>query len=66
MIDVSCPNCGQFRFEIPGYHLDLNSLTADQREKLLAFIKAEQKAGDVSPLVTRDRLQEIIGENVAG
>jgi len=66
VIDVSCPKCGQFRIEIPGYHLDLNSLTPEQREKLSAFVRAEQAAGDISPLVTRDRLHEIVSENIPG
>jgi hypothetical protein len=66
VIDVSCPKCGQFRIETPGYHLDLNGLTPEQREKLLAFVRSEQAAGDISPLVTRDRLHEIISENIPG
>jgi hypothetical protein len=61
VIDVSCPNCGQFRIEIPGYHIDLNGLTDEQREKLKTFVSSEQAAGDVSPLITRDRLAEIVG-----
>ncbi|HEY4129150.1 MAG TPA: hypothetical protein VGM50_00925, partial [Gemmatimonadaceae bacterium] len=60
-IDVECPHCGQFRIEIPGYHIDLNALTDVQREKLVAFVNAERTTGDVAPLITRERLQDVIG-----
>jgi hypothetical protein len=61
VIDVECPTCGQFRIEIPGYHIDMNSLSDPQRDKLIAFVNHERTTGDVSPLITRERLQDIIG-----
>ena len=61
VIDVECPNCGQFRIEIPGYHIDLNTLSDEQRERLIAFVNAERSTGDVSPLITRERLQDVAG-----
>jgi len=61
VIDVECPNCGQFRIEIPGYHIDLNILSDEQRDKLIAFVNHERTTGDVSPLITRERLQEVVG-----
>jgi hypothetical protein len=61
VIDVSCPKCGRYRIAIPGYHIDLNELTGDQRLKLVAYVEAERKGGDESPLITRDRLHEVGG-----
>jgi hypothetical protein len=61
VIDVSCPQCGHYLIEIPGYHLDLNALSGDQRAKLIAFVNRERSGGEKSPLITRDRLHELTG-----
>jgi hypothetical protein len=61
VIDVECPNCGQFRIEIPGYHIDLNNLSEERRARLIAFVNHERTTGDISPLITRERLQEVVG-----
>ena len=61
VIDVECPKCGQFRVEIPGYHIDLNGLTGDQRLKLIAYVEGKHSAGDSSPLITRELLVEVVG-----
>lgn len=61
VVDVVCPTCGEFRFEIPGYHIDLNELTGEQRQKLVDFVQAKHDAGEASPLITRELLVEVVG-----
>lgn len=60
VIDVECPKCGGFRVEIPGYHITLDELTDAQRLEITSYIEAKRMAGDSSPLVTLEYLNELL------
>lgn len=60
VIDVDCPQCGTYRVEIPGYHITLDELTDEQRRQISEVIASKRKAGDASPLVTLEYLNELV------